>query len=214
MKKLILILIATVFLAACGHTEIQKKYMQTQKELAKMKMKQRKPLVDIKTPEGYHITVQNPYKRDFNVQAPQKHPATVVWEDTVRLASSPLASVLGFGFAGKMLMKEAGDTYSAGGDMAGRDVTKPGGDMAGGDISGGDMSGGDMAGNDLSGDSMDKSDRRSDFNNDKSDRRSNYGNDQSDRRSNYKNDQSDRRSNYDNDNSVTEATEGNGEQKQ
>ena len=223
MKRILILFVGIVFLVGCGHTAIQKSYMKAQRKVAMLKVQRaQEPLVTLKTPSGCTLTVKDPRQASIAINPPTKHPVVSVWEDTVSLASSPLASILGFGYAGKLLMEEAGAEYSAGGDIAGRDVIKPGGDMADGDISGGDMADGNMAGSDLSGENMDKSDRRSnygndqsdnrrDYNNDKSDRRSNYGNDQFDQRSNYRNDQFDQRSNYRNDNSVIETTGDNGE---
>lgn len=135
MKRITLILITLVFLIGCGHTAIQKKYMQAQQKVAALKAKQSsEPLATIETPDGYTMTIKDPRRTNVKINPPKRHPAVGVWEDTVGLASSPLASALGFGFAGKMLMQEAGAEYNAGGDITGHDKTVAGGDMASGDI--------------------------------------------------------------------------------
>ncbi len=184
MKRITLVFITLVFLMGCGHTAIQKKYMQAQQKVAALKAKQSsEPLATIETPDGYTMTVKDPRRTNVKISPPQRHPAVGVWEDTVGLASSPLASALGFGFAGKMLMQEAGAEYSAGGDMASGDINNSVDKSDHSRVDKSDNSQVDKSNHSKTDNSINDSynDKRQNYNND---RRQNYNNDD---RSNYNN---------------------------
>ncbi|KXB08927.1 hypothetical protein AKJ59_00220 [candidate division MSBL1 archaeon SCGC-AAA385M02] len=76
---------------------MQTKYLEAQKELAKMKMQNEKPLVDITTPNGYTIVVANPYKINYKIQRPAVHPVYKTTKSLFGLANSNLATILGAG---------------------------------------------------------------------------------------------------------------------
>ena len=172
MKKItpfILLLLLFTLLMSCSYGKVQKRYLVAQQKVAELKAeKASKPLAKIKTSNGNVITVKDPRSVNVNIEKPKNHPAVKVWHDTVGLASSPLASVLGFGYAGKMLMEEAGDYYSNSNNDAGNDMQVGGKDNK-----------------------LNKSDNRQNYNNqdDNSDNRQNYNNedDNSDNRQNYNN---------------------------
>ena len=190
MKRTVIFIIAIIFLAACGHTEIQKEYMKAQKKIAELKeQRANDPLAEIETPDGYVMRVKDPRRADVEIDAPQRHPAEAVWSDTVSLASSPLASVLGFGFATQMILDEAtGDVIGSNNEASGDQAIDTGTGDAG------------LEKTDYNNDKSDNSDNRQNYDNDQSDHsdnRQNYNNDKSDNsddRQNYNNELKDKES--------------------
>lgn len=118
-KKIILFILIIIFCAfltpSCGYKEVQKKYIETQKQLIKLQMKEdKKPLVDIITPDGYKITVRNPYQTNYKIEKPSEHPVYKTAKTFFGLANSNLANILGIGWVSKEIMKQAtGDTIGS-----------------------------------------------------------------------------------------------------
>ena len=196
MRKVLILLALVIFIVSgCGWKEAQIEHQKTQQMAInkhyKSVAKQDKDLLELELDDEGRVekvTVGDPYASmraaqgpPVNLRGPTTHPMVKFWKDTVGLASTPLASILGGGLAAKWVAQETGTEINAGGDAAGGDVTKSAGGMAGGDIDS----------------SVDNSDNRANYGNDESDNsdnRSNYGNDESDNsdnRSNYGNDKSD-----------------------
>lgn len=121
----LIIFLSTTFIG-CGYKEIQLEYYRTvqkQLELHYANQRQEPPnLVEIDAPDGYKVRVANPYYQETMVvvRQPDRHPAYGL---VGAVLHSPVASILAGGYAGSLLMKEAGNKMvnsgnTSGGDMA------------------------------------------------------------------------------------------------
>lgn len=128
-----LIIIIVMALSGCGYKEVQLAYYETvQKQMELHYANQHTPpnLVEIDGPDGYSIRVADPYsKREkIAINQPRNHPGYSV---VGSILHSPVASIIAGGYAGSLLMKEAGDKMVNSGNTSGGDmVSSSGGDAS------------------------------------------------------------------------------------
>lgn len=128
MKRLLVLVCISALLVGCGYKEVQLEYYKTvqkQMELKAQNQHEPQPLLDLQLDESgavQSIQVADQTRKDQPVQIrqPASHPG---YSLVGSLCNSPVAGILAGGFAGKMLLQEAGthmtnSKNSVGGDGA------------------------------------------------------------------------------------------------